>query len=398
MAAARESTTSRTRVALYSHDTVGLGHARRSLAVAEALTAGDPATDAILITGNPEAAMLPRPPRTDLVALPGIGKAPTGSYRPRHLGAGLDEVVRLRTAVIAATLRELAPHLLVVDKVAAGLDGELRPALEELARHGGTRVVLGLREVLDAPSVTRREWGDTRTSELIARCYDEIWVYGDPAVFDPVREYGWSESVASKVRHLGYVGHPHGSGRTAGRSTIQPPREPYVLCQVGGGEDGFALADAFTQASLPWGHHGVVLSGPYLSAQDRARLHQAAPAGMTVLDFVDNPHDFIAAAAAVVSMAGYNSTVELLGTKAPVLMVPRARPRAEQLIRAGRLAELGHVDLLPSDALSSDRIAEWTAQAVCEPGVVDRSALDLDGWQQVAPAAFRLIEGAAHVA
>lgn len=392
------SRTSRTRVALYSHDTVGLGHARRSLAVAEALTAGDPATDVILITGNAEAAMLPRPERTDLVAIPSIGKASTGAYRPRHLGAGLDDVVRLRSAVIAATLREFAPHLLVVDKVTAGLDGELLPALEELARHGRTRVVLGLREVLDAPSVTRREWRDAGTCELIARYYDEIWVYGDRAVFDPVREYAWSEAVASKVRHLGYVRHRPVVTGTAGRCTVAPPREPYVLCQVGGGEDGFALAEAFTRSTLPPGHRGVVLSGPYLSAPRRARLRQMAPEDIAVLDYVDNPCDFIAGAAAVVSMTGYNSAVELLGTATPVLMVPRATPRAEQLIRAQRLAELGHVDVLPPGALAADRIAEWTAYAVGETGTLDRSALDLDGWQRIAPAACRLIEGAADVA
>lgn len=398
MTAPGDSTAHRTRVALYSHDTVGLGHARRSLAVAEALTAQEPRLDVILITGNPEAAMLPRPQRTDLVALPGIGKAASGGYRPRHLGTGLEDVVRLRAAVIAATLSQFDPHLLVVDKVAAGLDGELRPALEDLRRNGQARVVLGLREVLDTPSVTRREWRETGTADLIARYYDEVWVYGDRAVYDPVREYGWSDHVAAKVRYLGYLSHRASANRRAEVCATRPPAEPYVLCQVGGGEDGCALAEAFAWSDLPDEYRGVVLTGPYLATHRRAQLRRMAPDNVSVLDFVDNPGDFVSGAAAVVSMAGYNSTVELLATDRPVLAVPRSTPRAEQLIRAQRLADLGYVDVLPPEELTRNRLSEWVSHAVNESSSADRSALDLGGWDRVAPAALRLLEGSADVA
>ncbi|CAN5359699.1 hypothetical protein BH20ACT9_BH20ACT9_00700 [soil metagenome] len=53
----------RPRVALYSHDTQGLGHVRRNLAVSGALAASDPAPELLLISGAREArARLAGPP------------------------------------------------------------------------------------------------------------------------------------------------------------------------------------------------------------------------------------------------------------------------------------------------------------------------------------------------
>ena len=46
------------RVILYSHDTFGLGHLRRSRALATALTASNPNASAIILTGSPVAGRL----------------------------------------------------------------------------------------------------------------------------------------------------------------------------------------------------------------------------------------------------------------------------------------------------------------------------------------------------
>lgn len=70
------------RVAFYSHDTQGLGHIRRNIALAAALVAAEPDTDVLLLTGNPEAATLPLPPNTDIATLPTIRKT-TAATTPR---------------------------------------------------------------------------------------------------------------------------------------------------------------------------------------------------------------------------------------------------------------------------------------------------------------------------
>ena len=70
----------------------------------------------------------------------------------------------------------------------------------------------------------------------------------------------------------------------------------------------------------------------------------------------------MARAACVVSMGGYNSTCEVLSFTTPALIVPRVRPRSEQLIRAERLHRLGYVDLLHPNDLSAEALTHWLAR------------------------------------
>ncbi|WNV76027.1 glycosyltransferase family protein [Geodermatophilus sp. DSM 44513] len=375
------------RVAFYSHDTQGLGHTRRNIVLAAALVAARPDTDVLLLTGNPEAAVLPLPPRTDVLTLPTVGKTPTGSYAPRVLGTPLEVVLDLRARILEAALGSFAPDLLVVDKVPGGVHGELLPALRTLRALGGTRVVLGLREVLDRPEVAVREWRDAGTTEVLAEHYDEVWVYGDPAVYDPVAEYGLPPEVAALVRYTGYLGHARTDGvrpRTRPGRRSRPPAGPYVLCTVGGGQDGQALAEAFAAARLPEGHRGVLLTGPFMAPAAR-RAVAAAAAGndrLRIVDFVPDADAFVAGAAAVVSMAGYNSVCELLAARARTLLVPRVRPREEQLVRAERLAGRGLLDCLHPDRLSPASLTDWMATAVSTPAP-PAEPVDLDGLRRV---------------
>lgn len=389
----------RRRVALYSHDTVGLGHTRRNLALAGAIVDRHHDVDVIMITGNPEATMLPVPPRTDIVTLPTVAKAPSGAYRPRVAGSSLAEVVGWRRQLITGVLSAFRPDLMIVDKVPGGVEAELLPALD-LLRRTGAHVVLGLREILDAPDVVRHEWQQTGAVELIKDYYDAVWVYGDPAVIDPAVEYGWPAEVARLVTHTGYLGRrPAGTvGSAPPRVVVPPPSEPYVLCQTGGGEDGYAVADAFARADLPAGHRGVLLTGPYLPAERRERIRRSAGPDTDVIGFVGNPEDFLAGAAAVVSMAGYNSVCELMGSAAPALLVPRVRPRTEQLIRATRLADLNCADLMHPDRLEPGAVSAWMADAVESQTPAGRDRLDLSGLDRVVDLACRQFEGADHAA
>ena len=80
----------RLKVIFYSHDTVGLGHVRRNVALASTLA---PSADVVMITGNPEAAALPLPTHTDIVTVPTVAKDAAGGYRSRTLGAPLEQVI-----------------------------------------------------------------------------------------------------------------------------------------------------------------------------------------------------------------------------------------------------------------------------------------------------------------
>ena len=382
------------RIACYSHDTVGLGHIRRNIAVATSLINAWPNADALMLTGNPEATSLWLPPRTDVVTLPTVAKDGAGRYRSRTLNASLDNVVAIRSAVIEAATTTFAPGLLIVDKVPLGVADELVPTLRRLRADYDTKIVLGLREILDDPVTAVAQWAAGSATEAIEEFYDEVWVYGDRHVYDPVLEYGLPATVADKAVFTGYLGadrflDPDMSTNVGSCAA----KRPYVLCTVGGGQDGVALARTFARTPLPGGHDGMVVCGPFMTAADRAAVRAAAATNpaMTVRDFVPDLHRLVAGAAAVVSMAGYNSVCEILSSSRPALLVPRTRPRLEQLIRAQRLTELGATDLMPLDRLVIADLADWIDQAVGRGPVTERTRLDLDGLGRLPAIAARLL-------
>lgn len=375
------------RVALYSHDAQGLGHIQRNLAITAALKGGSLAPDVLLFSGTDEAAALARSARCDVVTLPALRKRLDGSYAPRHLSGSLGELIAVRSAVLASTLDAFGPDLLIVDKLAGGAFGELVPTLERLRARGGTRIVLGLRDVLDDSATTRREWREQRAAATIERCYDAVWVYGDSRVFDTVAEYDLPAPVAARTTFTGYLAR----GRGADPATV--PRAPVILGLVGGGQDGRQLAECFAATPLPQGHRGALVTGPQMPDADRARIRELAGGrdDLTVHEFVPGLQGWVAGAAAVVSMGGYNTVCELLAAGTPGLIVPRVRPRTEQLIRARRLAAHGALDCLHPAELSSDAVGAWLRQAVTRGPRCCEGQLDLDGLGRVPALAAELL-------
>ena len=373
------------RIALYSHDTVGLGHTRRNLLIAHTLVRH--MADVLLVAGAPESTAFSIPQGADCLALPALSKGQDGRYRPRRLNMDTADLISLRSQVIRAAMEAFRPDVVIVDKVPRGAYGELNPALEFL-RSNGTRCILGLRDVLDDKETVAREWNASQSDEAIRRYYDAVWVYGDPTVFDPVREYGFSDEVASKVRYLGFLDQtrwldfdPAGTGD--GMGLVLPAENRMALCLVGGGEDGAPLAEAFVRAQFPGDTTGVLLTGPLMPTRDRCRLRRYAEnrSHLRVIEFLSQPIPLVKRADRIVAMGGYNTVSEVLSFEKPALIVPRVRPRTEQLIRAERLKELGVLDLLPPSRVTPDALTEWLGRDLPRPKVRER--IDLGGLARI---------------
>ena len=193
------------RVALYSHDTMGLGHMRRNLLLAQTLRHSRLQAVVLMIAGAREASLVTTTAGVDCVALPSLWKDASAQYHPRHLAVSLEELLALRAKTAGAALEAFAPDVLIVDNVPRGALRELDPVLEALRARGQTRLVLGLRDVLDDPTTLRSEWARAQNEDAVRDYYDAVWVYGDPAVYDPVREYAFAPDVAAKVRYTGYL-------------------------------------------------------------------------------------------------------------------------------------------------------------------------------------------------
>lgn len=372
------------RVALYSHDTMGIGHLRRNLLIAEALASGLSQVDILLIAGAREASAFGLPHGVDCLTLPSLCKDEAGRYNSLRLRITLSELIAFRAKTIEAALMQFQPDVLIVDKVPRGAVDELDPVLESLRSEGRTRMVLGLRDVLDDPATVAREWRKSASEKAIHDYYDAIWVYGDPAVYDPIREYGFSHEVAAKVRFTGYPDQRKRSrfAETGAGDSIDDllaSSGKLFLCMVGGGQDGARLAESFSRVEFGPDTTGVLVTGPFMPPEigQRLLLRAAANPALRVLKFVTDADGLLRRADRVIAMGGYNTVCEVLAFEKTALIVPRTSPRLEQLIRAERMRELGLLDVLRPDDLSPAALAEWLGRDQSPPRT--RELVDMNG-------------------
>ena len=388
-------TAERPRIALYSHDTMGLGHSRRNLLIARTLTAPPTNASVLMISGIRQAGAFAAPPGVDFLTLPAYHKDRTGTYQARSLALSAAALAKLRGEIIRAALENFAPDVFIVDNVPRGALDELIPGLDLLVRKGRTRCILGLRDVIDSPSTVSRQWLQRRNFEAVRKYYDAVWIYGDPAVYDTATEYDFPSELRRKTRYTGYLDPQHrdrAPGALCGATSSCPEGAPYVLCAVGGGQDGADLARAFSLATRPHGMRGVIVTGPFMPDNEREWLtrHAAASGGqLTVMGFVPEPLELMLHAQAIVAMGGYNTVSEILSMGKHALIVPRCTPRKEQLIRAERLKAMGHIDYIRAETLTEGGISAWLgAPAKAGP----RTAIDFGGLDRIPDFLAELIE------
>lgn len=373
------------RIALYSPDTMGLGHMRRCRKIAQALVASPLQLAVLMINGGQESRVFSLPPGVDSITLPALHKGLNGEYSSRSLGVSLDELISLRARTIHAALEAFEPDVLIVDKAPRGFGTELDSILEYLHTHCSTLFVLGLRDILDDPNVVRKEWHYATNEDVISRYYHGVWIYGDPTVYDLAHECQFSDNLLAKITYTGYLGQresvystPHNGEHILNDLSLPPGR--LACCLVGGGQDGAHLAEAFAQADLSEDMNGVILMGPFMPADVQSRLRKYAEINerLRVIGFLSEPSQLLNRADAVVCMGGYNTLCEVLSHDKRALVVPRVKPRVEQLIRAERLQDLGLVDMIHPDRLCGRSITEWLASGESTIPKI-RNSVDVNG-------------------
>ncbi|MEO6710637.1 MAG: response regulator [Planctomycetota bacterium] len=352
-----------TRIAIFSHDTLGLGHLQRNLNIAWALTRRFPELSVLLLTGSSALHRYPLPPGVDTIKLPSVRKVSAERYEARSLKVGDDQVLDLRTDLSLHSIQGFDPHVLLVDHSPLGMGGELLPTLEWLKRNRPDCVrILGLRDIVDSPKRVARSWARQRIPEVLEELYHHVLVYGMPDVFDVAVNYSFSARLRARLEYCGYVGRFRPAGEEL--ETVLPPKgnKPLVFVTIGGGDGageevlGSVLRMLQTyRAQLDF--ETVLLGGPFLDPVLAARFRQECeglPAKL--VDFVDSTRPYLERADLVVCTGGYNTMVETANYAAKALVIPRHGHREEQLIRARRFAELGLVSTLHSAEATPERL------------------------------------------
>lgn len=372
------------RVYFYSHDGQGLGHLRRNLNIATAVSRKTRDVACLLLTGSQFPGLFRLPPRCDFVKIPTLRKTDADTYRPLFPHEFTDDIISMRAALLRTVVSQMPPDVLIVDRHAAGLGGELLPALHWLRKsHPACRIVLGLREVLDEPAVIEAEWARHDVPKVVRRFYDRVWIYGDARVFRTADVYHFPDAVRRKAAYCGYLLPRELRERNNHREKLS------IVASVGGGADGYPLLEstiaALTRIRASAAITADLFAGPMMSKpQFEALRTLAAPyREMRVERFSPNYLRLLSSAHLVVTMGGYNSLSEAVSLGKRVIVVPRTEPRREQLIRARAFERLGLVRVIPPDDLTPRRLAQEMQQILETPPPKGRSAISFGATAEV---------------
>jgi predicted glycosyltransferase len=341
------------RVLLYSHDTFGLGHLRRSRAVAHALIKERPDLSILIVSGSPIIGNFDFGDGIDYVRIPGVTKLPSGEYSTLNLNLEIDEATALRASIIRQTAETFDPDIFIVDKEPTGFRGEVIDTLVTLKRRG-CPLVLGLRDVMDEPSLLIPEWQRKNAIDSLERLYDEIWIYGLKDIYNPLSGFQLTSEVEEKIRYTGYLKRSMPSEPTIA-NWPEVTEKDFILVTTGGGGDGYDLIDWVLSAyetdetlDVP----SLLVLGPFMQSDLHSQL-------MTRIDKLEHVHAMVfdakieyleEKAVGVVAMGGYNTFCEILSLDKRAIIVPRTAPRLEQYIRAFHASRWGLVQMLVDES------------------------------------------------
>jgi len=360
------------RLVVYSQDGLGLGHQRRTTLLASEFLAAKAGASVLTISDSPIGQFFSTSMGYDYLKLPSIHKVGPGDWRPLSLSLPFPEVLAVRREIIQSAVLKFAPDVVLIDHMPHGAMGELVPTLEALEGRG-TRIVLGLRDILDEPTVVRRRWHLEGAVDAVERYFHDVLVYGSRDVFDVSAEYDLPEGVSQRLRYCGYVcpsaASPSVADKLRNRYLRNASAADLIVAMAGGGADADALFSTLLRAAPAISAQRpcvvVIVTGPFLPhCEHRKLVHLARGLPIHVIRSVHDSLTYLGAADLVIAMAGYNTTAEILTLDKPALLVPRSGPSAEQQMRARLFADRGWVSWLPPEELSPDSLAKAAVTAL----------------------------------
>jgi predicted glycosyltransferase len=353
------------RLLFYCQHSLGLGHLARSLALAGGLA---DRFDVVLLNGGRLPAGTRAPDGVSIVNLPPLGHdAQRGlvSHDPKLSSAQAQVKRRDR---ILRTFAELVPQVVVIELYPFGrkkFEFELLPLLDAIVSLGSQRptTVCSLRDIL-VNGRDNQVRHDDRASRRANAFFDAILVHSDPTFARLDDTFKPETPLTIPVYYTGFVAPPRVPKR--GRH-----RQQRLIVSAGGGMVGEPLFRAAVRVHRDLiartGLSTTVVAGPFLPARTWRWLQREAtrsPA-LTVLRQVPDLAQEMGDSAVSLSQGGYNTTMDILRSGTPSVVVPYAEGNEdEQQRRTARLAALGAVRVVSSTELSGDRLLDELCAAV----------------------------------
>lgn len=354
------------RVVHYCQHVLGMGHFFRSLEIDKALANHD----VTLITGGTPLAVT-YPAHLNVVELPSLsmdenfGTLVHTSHDGTKRELTDDEISSIeekRTRILCETLKELQPDIFLVELFPFGrkrFSFELMPALE-LARKGelgNMRTVCSVRDILVEKKTPQKF--EQRVVSILNAYFDSVLVHTDPNVITLNATFKTLNNITIPVYNTGYITPLPCAGASGAQDDPRTIKAdiPFILGSIGSGSVHPELMENLVQASILLAsdiqHTLLVSTGPFMEPEHKKRIKTLSNSHphITVTEFIPDFIEHLHTADLSVSMAGYNTTMNLLAVNTFGLVFPFDQNR-EQRMRSTNLERLGVMKVLEQEDIS----------------------------------------------
>jgi predicted glycosyltransferase len=385
------------KILFYCQYVWGMGHLFRSIEVARALSNHK----VFLVAGGREID-IHLPEHVTLVRLPGLYMDEQfTTLISEDPDKTIEDIQRQRKEILFGLCETHKPDLLIVELYPFGrtLFGfELQPLLDAIdqGRFGKTKIVCSLRDIL----VEKRDprMYEQRVLNHLNAHFDLLLIHSDPELMPLDETFSRVNDIQIPIFYTGFVTRKAkpDAGRKLRRELAMGAEEKLIVASAGGGRSGYKLLSKVLEAVSLLSHTQPIrlemFTGPFRDDDEFRKLSAHATKEIRIRRFTQRFLDYLSAADVSVSLAGYNTCMNLLVTRIPALVYPYLRQQ-EQPIRVTKMKGFLPLKILQDPDLSAKAMAGHIQHMLGASKRSDRVSLNLDGAENSARYLTRWIEG-----
>jgi predicted glycosyltransferase len=306
---------------------------------------------------------------------------------PGDPGQSLDQIQQERKTTLYSLLEKKQPDLFIVELYPFGrsiFGYELEPLLADMraGQFGHVKIVCSLRDILvekkDPPAFEERVLGK------LNRYFDALLVHSDAGLLRLDETFTRVGDIKPPLVYTGFITQraTPGAGSRMRRELKISPDQKLIVASAGGGRSGYRLLtsviDACELLRERLSLRLEVFSGPFMDSEEYKKLSARSAPGFRIRRYTKRFMDYLSAADLSISLAGYNTCMNLLVTKVPCLVFPYWRQQ-EQPLRADKIKKYLPMKVLKEADMQPASLSRHIAQMLQQNRVADGVPIDLDG-------------------
>lgn len=370
------------KIVCYCQHVLGIGHFHRSLEICKALAKKH---ETVMILGGPDVQL----PETDVkfLQLPGLKMDSNFSKLiPCDITEDLEATKLSRQKQLYRFFEDFKPDVFLIELFPFGRKAfafELNPILNDISNAvlPPCLRLCSLRDILVEKK--NKEKYETRVLNSLHNSFDGLLIHSDQNFISLDLTFSATDVITIPTHYTGFI--TPKLPKTTQNNTLRhllnlSTDDKLVVASIGGGNVGAELLLATVMAARELQTTTQIyfhlFIGPYSDSGLLKTLKQYESDNLHIHSFCDNFPEWLQAADLSISMAGYNTCMNLLEASIPALLYPFAQNR-EQRMRISSFSKCCDFTLLESDDLKPATLKRFICENLTRPKKAN--SVNLDG-------------------